>query len=188
MSESIKQAVANQLKNVEEKSGKKLEEWKTIINNSGLTKHGEIVSMLKEQFGLGHGNANMLVHEAKQSSSFSVDNADDLVTDQYKGKEEMKQWYDELIKQVKTFGKDVELSPKKAYVSLRRKKQFAIIQPLTKTRMDLGLNIKNVEANGKLEASGSWNTMCTHRIKIESKKEIDNNVVGWLKQAYEQAG
>lgn len=188
MSDSIKQAVANQLKNVEEKTGKKLDEWKSIINNSGLSKHGELVNMLKEKHGLGHGNANMLVHEAKQSSSMAAENQDDLISEQYKGKDELRKWYDELIEKVKAFGTDVELSPKKAYVSLRRKKQFALVQPSTKTRIDIGLNIKNVEPSGKLEASGSWNAMCSHRIKIESEKDVTPDVLKWLKQAYEQAG
>ena len=188
MSDTVKQAVANQLKNLEAKTGKKLDEWKQIINGSGLSKHGELVTMLKEKHGLGHGNANMLVHEAKQSSSFSVDNQDDLVTEQYKGKEELKKWYDSLAEKIKAFGDDVEFSPKKAYVSLRRKKQFALIQPSTKTRMDVGLNMKNVEPSGKLEAAGSWNTMCSHRVKIESGKDVTPELIKWLKQAFEQAG
>ena len=188
MSDTIKQAVANQLKNVEEKTGKKLDEWKSIINSSGLTKHGEIVAMLKEKYTLGHGNANMLVHEAKQSSATATDNQDDLITDQYKDKEALKKLYDDVIGKVKAFGNDVELSPKKAYVSLRRKKQFALIQPSTKTKMDIGLNIKNVEPSGKLEAGGSWNAMCTHRIKIEGEKDVTPEVIKWIRQACEQAG
>ena len=92
------------------------------------------------------------------------------------------------MKAVNALGKDVEISPKKAYVSLRRKKQFAIIQPSTKTRLDVGLNIKGLAPTAKLEASGSWNAMCTHRIKVEDEKGINDELIGWVKQAYEQAG
>ena len=105
-----------------------------------------------------------------------------------KGKEEMMPWYEKLMKEIKAFGNDVEIAPKKTYVSLRRKKQFAIIQPSTKTRMDVGLNMKNVALIGKLEAGGSWNAMCTHRVKVESEKDINGDLVKWIKQAYEQAG
>lgn len=183
----LNRQLPNQLKNVEEKTGKKLEEWKSIINNSGLSKHGELVTLLKEKHGLGHGNANMLVHEAKRSAATTAENTGELVTNQYNGKEALKKWYDDIIEQVNAFGNDVELSPKKAYVSLRRKKQFALIQPSTKTRLDIGVNIKNVEPLGKLEAGGSWNAMCTHRIKIEDKKDLNKEVINWLKQAYDQA-
>jgi len=89
---------------------------------------------------------------------------------------------------VGAFGKDIEVSPKKAYVSLRRKKQFAIIQPSTKTRLDVGLNIKGLAPSGKLEASGSWNAMCTHRVKVEDVSGVNDELIGWIKQAYENAG
>ena len=92
------------------------------------------------------------------------------------------------MKAVNAFGKDIEVSPKKAYVSLRRKKQFAIIQPSTKTRLDVGLNIKGLAPSGKLEASGSWNAMCTHRIKIEDASGINEELIAWIRQAYDQAG
>ncbi|MGZ8537772.1 MAG: DUF5655 domain-containing protein, partial [Flavisolibacter sp.] len=154
---------------------------------SKLEKHGEMVSMLKEKYDIGHGYANLIVHHAKQSHAGSSDDAD-LITQQYKGKEEMMPWYEKLMKEIKGFGNDIEISPKKTYVSLRRKKQFALIQPSTKTRMDVGLNMKNVSPSGKLEAGGSWNAMCTHRVKVENEKDINKDLVEWIKQAYEQAG
>jgi len=73
-------------------------------------------------------------------------------------------------------------------VSLRRKKQFAIIQPSTKERLDVGLNIKGVAASGNVIAAGSWNAMCTHRIKVEDAKMITKDLISWIKKAYEQAG
>ena len=184
--ESLKTAEANQLKNIETSTGKSLDQWTAIIKKSGFSKHGELVNFLKKEHGLGHGNANMLVHNANKSHA-SFENDDDLIEQQYKGKEELKKIYDYVIGEIKKFGADIELSPKKAYVSLRRKKQFAIVQPSTKTRMDIGLNLKNVEPAGALEAGGSWNAMCTHRIKIEKEKDVDANVLKWIKQAYDQS-
>jgi len=89
---------------------------------------------------------------------------------------------------VKSFGSDLEISPKKAYVSLRRKKQFALIQPSTKTRLDVGINLKGVKPEGNLEAAGSFNAMCTHRVRVENDKAIDKNLFKWLNDAYDQAG
>ncbi|HEU4632854.1 MAG TPA: DUF5655 domain-containing protein [Flavisolibacter sp.] len=186
-SDAIKQAMETQVKNLEEKTGKKIGEWIEIVQASKLEKHGELVTMLKEKYGIGHGYANMVVHTAKQSHAGFAEE-EDLVNEQYRGKEHVKPWYDALMKAVSAFGEDVEVSPKKAYVSLRRKKQFAIIQPSTKTRLDVGLNLKGVAPSGPLEAAGSWNAMCTHRIKIEDAKQAGTEVVQWLKKAYEQAG
>ncbi|MEP7318026.1 MAG: DUF4287 domain-containing protein [Panacibacter sp.] len=187
-SEALDKAYQTQITNIENNTGKKLSEWITIVNKSGFNKHGELVSFLKEKHGFTHGNANMLVHYAKQSHAAAAENSDDLIAEQYKGKEELKAWYDKLMTAINMFGKDVELSPKKAYVSLRRKKQFAIIQPSTKTRLDIGLNIKGVEASGNVEPSGNWNAMCTHRIKLEDAKMINKELIEWIKKSYDQAG
>jgi predicted transport protein len=110
------------------------------------------------------------------------------VGEQYSGgRAGLRPIYDLLTKKVLAFGGDVELSPKKAYVSLRRSRQFGIVQPSTATRVDVGLNLKGVAAKGRLEASGSFNAMCTHRVRVASLKEVDAELVGWLKQAYDKA-
>ena len=95
--------------------------------------------------------------------------------------------YDALIAAAAKLGRDVEVSPKKAYVSLRRSVQFAIVQPSTATRVDLGLNLKGEPAAGRLEASGSFNAMVSHRVRLESKKDVDAELKAWLKQAYSRA-
>jgi predicted transport protein len=187
-SESLDKAYATQIANIEKSTGKKLDEWISIVNKSGFSKHGELVNFLKEKHAFTHGNANTIVHFAKQSHAGAEGNDTDWIAEQYKGKEELKTWYDKIMAEVNKLGKDVELAPKKAYVSLRRKKQFAIIQPSTKTRLDLGLNIKGVAPSGNVETAGSWNSMCTHRIKIEDEKTISKDLVEWIKKAYEQAG
>lgn len=186
--DKIDKATQTQIANIEKTTGKKLDEWIVIVNKSGFAKHGELVNFLKEKHGFTHGNANTVVHFAKQSHAGAADSGDDLVSEQYKGKENLKSWYDKLITEISKLGNDVEIAPKKAYVSLRRKKQFAIIQPSTKERLDLGLNIKGVAPEGIATAAGSWNSMCTHRIKVEDEKAINKELVSWIKQAYEQAG
>ena len=93
--------------------------------------------------------------------------------------------YDQLLAAIQKFGKDVDVSPKKAYVSLRRNKQFALVQPSTATRLDVGVNLKGTEPTGRLEASGSFNAMVSHRVRLSKATEIDKELLGWLKQAYE---
>ena len=187
-SESIDKATQTQIANIEKNTGKKLEQWIAIVNKSGFEKHGELVKFLKEKHGFTHGNANVVVHFAKQSHAGAAENSDDLITEQYKGKETLKPWYDKIMTEVNKLGKDIELAPKKAYVSLRRKKQFAIIQPSTKDRLDVGLNIKGVEPSGIVEDGKKWNAMCTHRIRIENEKAISKDLFNWIKKAYDQAG
>jgi hypothetical protein len=95
--------------------------------------------------------------------------------------------HDRLVEIVQSFGGDVELVPKKGYVSARRSKQFAILQPSTRDRYDLGLKLKGVEPAGRLELSGSFNAMVSHRVRLQDASEIDAEVLAWLRQAYDQA-
>ncbi len=112
-----------------------------------------------------------------------------MVAVQYsKGKENLKPIYDLLIQEVSKFGGDVEIVPKKSNVSVRRNKQFALIQPSTKTRIDLGLKLKGKEMTERLEGSGIFGSICTHRIRLTEIDQIDTELANWLQEAYEAAG
>ncbi len=175
------------VKNLEEKTGKSIAEWIAIAKASGETKHMAIIKYLKTEHALTHGYANLIVHYAKQSHAGASED-DDLITSQYSGKESLKPIFDQLMMEIKAFGDDLEIAPKKAYVSLRRKKQFALIQPSTKTRVDLGIKLQDVEPKGTLESAGKWNTMVSHRVRLSSTDDIRPEVIDWLKMAYDAAG
>jgi hypothetical protein len=181
-------AIAKMEANIAEKTGKTVQQWISVVKTSGLQKHGEIVRFLKTDHGFTHGYANLIAHQALKSSAAHQDEAD-LVAAQYAGpKAGLKPIYDKVLKAAQKFGPDLEVAPKKTYVSLRRKKQFALIQPSTKTRVDLGINLKGKEPAGRLEASGSFNAMVSHRVRLESTSDVDAEVKRWLKEAYEAAG
>lgn len=177
-------ALETMIGNMPEKTGKSLEEWLVILKSQTFVKHSEAVNFLKKEHGVTHGFANTIVHLSKEDKTKTVD----LVAVQYEKKQDLKPIYDVLKAYIETLGSDIEFAPKKAYVSVRRKKQFAIIQPSTKTRLDLGLNLKGKEAEGVLENSGSFNAMCSHRIRITTIEDISENVKNWIKEAYEAAG
>jgi len=188
MADKMEQAVASMVKNLEEKTGKSLAAWVAIAKKSGFAKHGEIVKHLKTDHGLTHGYANMVAHQALGSDATSMAQEGDLVEGQYSGeKAGLRPIYDKLIAAVQKFGSDIEISPKKAYVSVRRSKQFAIVQPTTKTRIDVGINLKGVKAAGRLEASGSFNAMVSHRVRVEKAADVDAELIAWLRQAYDAA-
>lgn len=174
--------------NLEKKTGKSLAEWIKVIKATGLQKHTEMLNHLKTEYGFTHGFANLVALKARGTDAGSAANTDDLVDAQYKGKETLRPMYDNLIREIQKFGKDIEIAPKNAYVSIRRKKQFAILQPSTKTRLDVGINLKGSEPSGKLEKSGSFNSMVSHRVKVETAEDVDKDLFNWLKQAYEAAG
>ena len=87
---------------------------------------------------------------------------------------------------IRKFG-DFEEAPKKTYVSYRRKKQFAMIGPSTKTRVEVGLNMKGVLASDRLLQLPSGQ-MCNYKVKLTDITEVDTELIGWIKTAYEAAG
>lgn len=173
------------INNMPEKTGKSLEQWFKVIKTAGLSSHGEIMKLLKEKHGVSHGFANTIAIFYRQQAAGGPSSDDELVAAQYAGaKAALKPLYEKITKTVQGFGSDVTLAPKKANVSMRRKKQFGVIQPSAKDRMDLGLILRDTPAKGRLE---KWEGMCTHRIRLNSAAEFDKEVIAWLKKAYEQA-
>ncbi len=184
---SPEQMLATMRSNLKEKTGKTMAQWLKLVKSSKLEKHGQIVKLLKTDHDVTHGFANLIAHEALGSggTNETKSSSSELVDKQYAGKKEgLKPIYDALLKVIGKLGSDVEIAPKKAYVSLRRNKQFALIQPSTATRIDVGFCMKGEPTTDRLEASGSFNSMCSHRVRLSSAKEIDAELKGWLKKAY----
>lgn len=180
-------ATQTMIENLHKNTGKSLEQWITIVNKEDLPKHGEMIKFLKETHGLTHGFANLIAHKAKGSDAGSAKNQDDLIANQYQGKERFIPVYEKLIAEIKTYGEDVEIAPKNTYVSLRRKKQFAILNPASKARFEIGLNLKGQEPKGKLEAERPG-SMCSHKINISGMEDLNKEILEWIKMAYEKAG
>ncbi len=173
---------ANLLKN----TGKSLDEWVDFVKSNNKSKHGETVNWLKDNYNLGLFFADLIVHKANGTDAGSFSH-DELIEQQYKGKENLKPIYDKLLSEIQSFGNDIELASKKGYVSLRRKKQFACLKPATKTRFELELIIKGQEAEGILEPITGAGAMCTHKIKIEDESQINTEIINWIKLAYNKA-
>lgn len=177
-------ALQTMIDNMPEKTGKFLDDWKKILKEKAFEKHSQGVNFLKEEHGVTHGFANTIVTLAKEENNES----EDLVAKQYSGKEVLKPIYDQLLNAVGIFGDDVVITPKKESVSIIRKKQFALIKPATKTRIDLGLKLTGKDTTERLGNSGPFGSMCTHRVQLTEANEVDDELKKWLKEAYDNAG
>ena len=176
-------ALKTMIDNMPEKTGKSLDEWKVLLKEKAFTKHSEGVKYLKTEHQVTHGFANTIVTLSKEESHSS----EDLVEAQYKGKENLLPIYEEIISFVNSLGTDVTVTPKKGSVSIIRKRQFALIKPATKTRIDLGLKLKDKPETERLGNSGPFGTMCTHRVQLTAVTEVDTELRNWLQEAYEKA-
>lgn len=177
----MEKALQTMIDNMPEKTGKSLDEWKKVLSTKGFEKHGQAVSFLKSEHGVTHGFANTIVTLSKNTDEAP----EDLVAIQYQGKEALLPIYNALLQMTTSFGNDITVTPKKTSVSIIRKKQFALIKPATKTRIDLGLKLPGIEITDRLGNSGPFGTMCTHRVQVSSVADVNDELSTWLQEAYE---
>lgn len=185
-------ATATQLANIEKRTGKSLGELTTIVKTCGFQKHGEIRDFLKRELGMGHGDANTLVHIALQSDGASAAAAaglapEDALSQIYAGpKAALRPIHDTVMAQVETFG-PFEVAPKKGYVSLRRTKQFAMIGPATNTKVEIGINLRGASLPARFTVVAAP-AMCQFKVRLESAAEVNKELVDVLRRAYDAAG
>lgn len=171
--------------NIEARTGKSLAAWINIARKLGTDNHNDVVAFLKHQGPMSHGYANTIAHEARRPDAVAEEDPIDAL---FAGsKVVLRPIYDVIVKTVGTFGHNIEFVRKKTCVSLRRSRQFALIEPSTPTRLDIGLNLAGVPASGRLEAAGTWNGMVSHRVRLTSVEAFDLEVKRWMKQAYDLA-
>ncbi len=176
--------------NIKTKTGKTPEYFKNLAKKKGLlkprVKTGQIVSWLKEDFGLGHGHAMAIVVTLK-SEGKPKSSTEELVAKHFTGsKETWRKPFDKFVNQINKFGPDVTLAPTSSYISLLRKnRKFGILQ-VTSERLDIGIKLKRMKPNKRFEEAGKWNAMVTHRVQISDPKQLDSEIFNWLKQAYEK--
>jgi len=183
---SVDKATQTQLANIQAKTGKTLDQLYTVIRESRLSKHTEIRDMLKTTFGLGHGDANALGLAYKKTLETQPVKGSDALDDIYIGsKSELRAIHECLMIEIDRLG-SFEIAPKKGYLSLRRKKQFAMIGPGTKQRLEIGLNMKGVKANQRLQEQPTGG-MCQYKVFLSSVDEVDDELIDWVRQAYESA-
>ena len=190
-------ALLTQLRNIEAKTGRRITDLQAAPGTCGLAKFGERRSWLMSQFKLGHGDANTVLqmvgklpadfdHESSRvvatAATADVDPLDAI----YAGpKAALRSVHDAVLAAVSAFG-PFEVAPKKAYLSLRRQKQFAMIGPATRDLVEVGLNCKDLPAHPrlKLQPAGS---MCQATTRIASAAEVDAQLIAWLRSAYDAA-
>jgi len=158
------------------------------IEASGMTKHTDVVNMLKSDYGMTHGAAHRVSIVARQAAQ-PAERDRDPISAMYTGKKAgLRPLHEALMKAAEALGDDIELAPKKGYVSLRRRKQFAMIQPSAAGRIDLGLILRDMPADERLESAAGFNALFTHRVRLFGPADVDAQLISWLQRAYDHAG
>ena len=179
------------LDNIRAQTGKTPEDFLKLAEKKGYLKQGvktgEIVSWLKNDYGLGQGHAMAIVLTMQNATRPHVSKDERLAKLFIGNKAKWRKPYDDLLLKIKQFGGDVAVAPTNSYISLLRgNKKFGIVQ-VTGDHFDIGIKLKGEQTNGRLTAAGDWNSMVTHRVRISDPKQIDSELLAWLKKAYTNA-
>jgi predicted transport protein len=169
---------------LEQKTGRSVEAWLVIVKGLGLQKHGEIVAALKERHGLGHGYANAL---ALVYRGYGEATGEDLLAGLFAGtRAGLRPIYDRLAEVCLGLGGDVEIAPKKTMVGFRRSKQFVCFMPTSATRVDVGIALRDAAPEDP-RVRATPGGMTSHVVRVEQPGEIDDDVVDWIRTAYERS-
>jgi hypothetical protein len=76
----------SQIRNIEARYGRPISEWFTLIAASGLSKHTDVVAMLKAEHGMTHGAAHRISLLARQAAAPAPASADAAVDALYTGR------------------------------------------------------------------------------------------------------
>ena len=174
---------------IREKTGLGPADFKALAEAKGLlgpdAKAGPIVAWLAADYGLGRGHAMALFATMKPTRV--VDRFDDPMDAHFSGaRSQWRPTFDALLETVRGFG-EVSIAYTNSYVSLLKgKAKFAIVA-VTSDRLDIGIKLKDAAPEGRFEASGSWNSMVTHRVRVTDAAQIDAELNDWLRRAYDAA-
>ena len=176
-------------------TGRDFDAWIALIREQaivgqGMRKNGEVVNWLKREYGLGHSTAFILAAEALKPADYTPPTTEEIIAAQYAGvKAALRPIFERVLAIAQSLGGDVRIEPRQTYVAFARAKQFALIQPSTKTRVDLGLVLPDVEPSGRLAASTNFGSgSINRRVALAVAAEVDAEIAGWLRQAYDRCG
>ncbi len=181
----LEKAIQTQLSNIQTKVGKSLDEIFAVLTKTGFEKHGQIRDFAKSEFGIGHGDANAIAIQFLKSSA-PVPSTENPLDEIYSGpKAILRPIHDALMSKINEFG-EFEVHPKKGYVALRRKKQFAMIGPATNSRVEVGINMKGVPGTDRLIEQPPGG-MCQYKVKVSDPTEVNDELFAWIKTAFDAA-
>jgi hypothetical protein len=176
------------LDTIHAKTGKRPEDIVAMVRAQRLSKPADVIAWVKSEFGLGHGHAMAIVSLLRRDGQ-PARSDEDKVTAYFSGaKARWRAAYDRLLGQVQGFGPDVAVSHGATYLSLvKGGRKFAIVQAVGE-RMDVGVKLKSAAPAGRLEEAGAWNAMVTHRVRIKDEAELDEEVLGCLREGVSPMG
>jgi hypothetical protein len=180
------------------KTGRSLDEWSAHIRKDGPKDLAARREWLKTKYKVGTNTAWWLAERADGQPTWDetpeayLAIAPTYVDEMFAGgKAHLRPLADALMRLALEVAPDIKFCPCKTIIPFYREHVVAQIKPATNTRIDLGLSLgPDVPFTPRLKDTGGLKKKdrITHKIEIARPEDIDVEVEGWLKAAYERDG
>lgn len=168
---------------LERSTGEGLEAWKRRIRRKRFADPRTLRAWLTERGVLGYAQG-LLMLERFGYPAFLRASGDGLIDAQYTHRPHLRPVFDAVVASALELG-DVTLRARRRYVSLvSPRRTFARLQPAG-NRVDLGLRLERRKPVGRLRLAGIHEAMRL-RIPLATPEDVDGEVIGWLRRAYEE--
>jgi predicted transport protein len=177
------------IRNLPAKTGRTVRQWAQLVGSKAPAgSRKERIAWLQREHALGHGQASVVVDWVDRPEVFEEADAATQVVEMLKGKEPIHPILTRLTSVIEELGEDVKAEPRQTYIAFSRVRQFAVLQPATPTRLDVGLVLPDAEETHRLRPAGSFGSgRISHRVSLAHEDEIDAELTGWLRDAYDVA-
>lgn len=174
-------ALQSMYANLEANTGRSMADWAALARATGIDRHAELVAHMKGEYGLSYGYANQIALVTRRAAAGPPASGDPIDAVFGGAKAALRPIHDRIVEIARSFGEDVEVAPKQT-TSLRRHRQFACITPSSGRRIELGIQLKGAVETARLRPSKG---MTSHSVAIAELADVDDELVGWLRAAYE---
>jgi hypothetical protein len=169
------------------RTGEDVAAWNGRVAQSGLGDEQSVRGWLAEQGVTGYPQA-LLVWERFGYPDFLTADAGELIAGQYADRPALRPVLDAVLAALPALG-PVTIQARKTIVSLvSPRRTFAAVQATTKSRVDLGLRLTDLEPGGRLLAARNLNVGAVNlMVALTGPGEVDEEVLGWLRRAYDES-
>jgi Family of unknown function (DUF5990)/Domain of unknown function (DUF5655) len=169
---------------LESRTGQDVAAWNERVAAAGPADESSLREWLSAEGVTGYPQS-LLVWERFGYPEFLLAGAEQLIAGQYQDRPQLRPILDAVLAAVPDLGQ-VTVRVRSTLVSLvSPRRTFAIVQATTKSRVDLGLRLEGQRPEGRLLAARNLGA-ATVRIGLTAPEQVDEEVLGWLRRAFEE--
>lgn len=184
----VEGSLESKLANIQSRTSKTIDELFSILEESGLEEQGELLDLLGDEVGMDPEDASTVVHAYRQRGGDAPRTIEGDLDRIYSGdREQLRAIHDAIMARVRDFG-DFEVSPREAFLDLRRETRFATVGPGGTTHVEVGLNLDHADPPERLRREEQADRQIRYTVRISDPEEVDDELIEWMRHAFERAG